>query len=327
MKKTIKYILAMVIILPFLFGGCQKSETIEAEKFSETGFHKVSPIYCGEPIIANLVDWDQTVTPGIVTVGNDETTLYVTFEVETGWYFTKTTLYVGTADSVPGTLYPSDSGHFAPWLFPYIAYPEAGTQLYTFSIDLAELDDCFVVVANANVIQESTGDLFMVWGKSNQKFLGFYFEYCKQECEPPVYDCETAFAFGEDWATCFLDIPAIKNNRWGWTNGPLEEGTYSWPIYAGAGQCDISKGTWVGTLDVDYSGGTCNVTYNIDGDFTLEETHLFVGDDILPKKKNKYTTAPGQFPYSGESSYTIDVSNFDDVYIVAHSVVCGDYDE
>ena len=159
------------------------------------------------------------------------------------------------------------------------------------------------------------------------KTWGYYFEYCKQECEIPEPDCETAYAYGDDLATCFLDIPGVESNNWGWSNGPISDpSSYSWDIYAGAGQCDITKGTLVGTLDVDYSGGTCTVTYNIDGDFTLEETHLYVGNDILPKKNNKWTTAPGQFPLSGGDTFTIDGLS-GDIYVVAHSVVCGDYDE
>ena len=193
------------------------------------------------------------------------------------------------------------------------------------SHEFDELDDCFVVVAYSNAENLSNGDDYIVWGKSNLKTSGFYFEYCKQECEPPppLGGCETAFAYGEDVATCFLDIPAIKNNRWGWTNGPLDEGTYSWPIYAGAGQCDITKGMLVGSLEVNYSGGTATILYDINSNYELDETHLFVGDDILPKKKNKYTTAPGQFPYSGGSSFTIDGLS-GQIYIVAHSVVCDD---
>ena len=327
-----KHILALVIILPFLFAGCQKSETIDADNVYKKG-HPIIPTventieYCGDPYIATLTDWYQTVTPGTVTVGNDETMLYVTFETSGDWNFTSTILYVGPADSVPGTINPDGTGDFPIWQFPYKVWHGPGIQEYTFIIDLNDLDSCFIVVAYSNIKNVSTGEEYIVWGKSNLKNLGFYFEYCIQECEPPSYDCETAYAYGDDLATCFIDIPGVNSNNWGWSNGPISDpSSYSWDIYAGAGQCDISKGTLVGTLDVDYSGGTVTVTYNIDADFTLEETHLFVGDEMLPRKhNNKFTTAPGQFPYSGESSFTIDGLS-GDIYVVAHSVVCGDYD-
>lgn len=330
MKKTMKHILTLVIILPFLFAGCQKSETIDADNAYKKGdlLKTVENTieYCGDPYIANLVDWDQTVNAGNVIVGNDETTLYVTFEAAVDWNFNSTYLYVGPAENA-GTLYPDGTGIFEPWSFPYSQWHSAGTQLYTFNINLDDLDDCFVVVAYSNALNVSTGEEFIVWGKSNLKTWGYYFEYCKQECGEP--ECETAYAYGDDLATCFLDIPGINSNNWGWSNGPISDpSSYSWDIYAGAGQCDITKGTLVGTLDVDYSAGTVIVTYNIDPDFTLDETHLFVGEngEMLPRKKGEYTTAPGQFPYSGQSSYTIDGLS-GDIYVVAHSVVCGDYDE
>jgi hypothetical protein len=235
---------------------------------------------------------------------------------------------VGSDSNVPGTTNGDGTGDFAPWLFPYAVWHPSGVQEYTFTfgLDTMNLEECFIVVAYSNIEDVVTGDEYVVWGKNNLKTHGYYLDYCLQECEEP--ECETAYAYGDDLATCFLDIPEITSNNWGWTNGPISDpSSYSWDIYAGAGQCDISKGTLVGTLDVFYSGGTCTVTYNIDPDFTLDETHLYVGNDMLAKdKKGNYTTAPGQFPFSGETSFTIDGLS-GDIYVVAHSVVCGEFDE
>ena len=65
--------------------------------------------------------------------------------------------------------------------------------------------------------------------------------------------------------------------------------------------------------------GPCVTSYSDNG-------YLYVGNEILARdKKGNYTTAPGQFPFSGEASYTIDGLS-GDIYVVAHSVVCGDYD-
>lgn len=137
--------------------------------------------------------------------------------------------------------------------------------------------------------------------------------------------CETAFAYGGDDATCFIDLGF---GNWGWTNGPLGEGSYSFPIYAAAGQCDLSKGTLVGTLEIVYSGGTATIEYEMDAGFTMDETQLYVGNDILPKKGGEYTVAPGQYGNihdldgASSDSYTItDLSG--DIYVVAHAVVCG----
>ena len=148
------------------------------------------------------------------------------------------------------------------------------------------------------------------------------------ETTPPEPDCETAYAYGEGNSLstlCFLDIPNKQGNNWGWTN-KIGPGTYDWPIYAGAGQCDISKGTDVGNLNVVYSDGAVTITYQIDPEYVLGETHVWVGEDpnLLPKKKNgKWDSAPGQFNYNGMTTVTVtDLSG--DIWIAAHSGVCSE---
>jgi hypothetical protein len=329
MKKMKKHILALVIILPFLFAGCQKSETIDADNAYKKGNPIITTMentieYCGDPKTVNLIAYaNQTFNPGTVTVGNDADYLYVTYNTTSP--MTEIRLYVGQHDPDPNPYFdqvlPDDVVHYYKSQFPFQDDGPTTSKLFTIPLTDIESDDgCFMIISHALVDGE------YVTGTDNLKCWGWYFDYCLEECE---MDCETAYAYGDDLATCFLDIPGVNSNNWGWSNGPISDpSSYSWDIYAGAGQCDINNGTWVGTLDVDYSGGTVIVTYNIDVDFTLDETHLFVGEngEMLPRKKGEYTTAPGQFPYSGQSSYTIDGLS-GDIYVVAHSVVCGDYGE
>ncbi len=146
----------------------------------------------------------------------------------------------------------------------------------------------------------------------------------------PQEDCETAYANGEGEGNslstlCFLDISNKQGNNWGWTN-KIGPGTYDWPIYAGAGQCDISKGTDVGNLNVVYSDGAVTITYQIDPEYVLGETHVWVGEDpnLLPKKNGgKWNSAPGQFNYNGMTTVTVtDLSG--DIWIAAHSGVCSE---
>ncbi|WP_340076484.1 hypothetical protein [Leptobacterium sp. I13] len=148
------------------------------------------------------------------------------------------------------------------------------------------------------------------------------------EEEETEFKCETMFAKGNDNAMCFIEDGF---NRWGWTNGPLSGGEYSFDLYAGAGQCDISKGTLVGTVTVAYdeNTGEAEVTYTLDAGYTMRETHLYVGNDPYPKKRNKYTVAPGQFPYKHDledatsDSYTV-TGLSGEIYVIAHGVVCGE---
>jgi hypothetical protein len=138
--------------------------------------------------------------------------------------------------------------------------------------------------------------------------------------------CDTAYAYSEEYATCFLDCGF---SNWGWTNGPLGPGYYEFELWAGAAGCDISKGTLVGWLSVDYDGSTAIVTYNLYEGNYMTATHLYVGSDRLPKNKNgKETVAPGQYPYAHAplddvttDSYTV-TGLSGNIYIVAHADVC-----
>jgi len=151
--------------------------------------------------------------------------------------------------------------------------------------------------------------------------------------EVEIGECETMFAKGgDDVATCFIEDGF---GRWGWTNGPLSSGDYTFDVYAGAGQCDTDKGALAGTVSLNYNSetGEADVTYSTNSDFVLTETHLYIGNDPYPMKKkgnNGYvpTVAPGQFPYQhgdldneNEDSYMV-TGLSGDIYIIAHGVVC-----
>ena len=146
------------------------------------------------------------------------------------------------------------------------------------------------------------------------------------ECEPEP-SCETAFGKaqtdGDDGiSTCFIDMEAYKFNRWGWTVELPGPGTYTFDIYAGAGQCDLSKGTLVGTAEVNYSGGTVSVDYDINDGFGINEVHTYAGKDPVPSNpnnNNKPTVAPGQ--------YTIGTGLSEEINVILHSVICGDYED
>jgi len=354
MKNLIKTFTVLILTVPLVFIGCQKIELLEDTQTKQTpnASLKSGIVYCGTPITVELRNWELTVNPGSVIVGNDETTLYVTFEATDDWVLTSTILYVGSVDNLPGlytVINPDGTGSFAPWLFPYKVWHFNGTQSYTFNIDLNDLDDCFIVVAYSNVKNTDTGEEYIVWGKSLLKSSGYYFEYCKQDCEPspPLGGCETAYAYGDQYANCFREYnkktgeynpggPPKKNfSQWGWTNGELLEGnSYDFEIWAGAGQCNLSNGTLVGNLVVEYYGSTATVIYNIIPGYVVTETHLYIGDQPIPRKNNnKPTVAPGQYPYSDDDASIVEdnmvvyeINNLSgDIYVIAHSVVCDEF--
>jgi hypothetical protein len=109
-----------------------------------------------------------------------------------------------------------------------------------------------------------------------------------------------------DYSTCFDEeiIPNVSFSNWGWTNGPISENSdeMTYDIYAGAGQCDLDKGTKVGELTVNYSGGTFTATYKMTEissytgkTYTMTETHLWVGEEPYPTKNGGYTVASGKY--------------------------------
>ncbi len=65
--------------------------------------------------------------------------------------------------------------------------------------------------------------------------------------------------------------------------------------------------------------------------FTMEESHLYVGNVPYPQMKQGKnmvnTVAPGQYPYihqalEGESIDTYTVNITGSIYVIAHAVVC-----
>jgi len=337
MKKQFTNSIFLLLAIPLLFLGCQKSEVADDVQKSKpesegSGLLKNTIAYCGTPMVANLVDFEQTINPGTVTIGNDETKLYITYELSGDWWIQNATLYVGPASNVPGTMNPDGSGNFTPWYpyFPYYYYPWDFVQNHTFEIDLSTLEDCFVVIAYANTKNLVTNENKFIWGKSVLKYEGYYLEYCKQTCgPPPLGGCESSYAYGSDYATCFLEVQWLQGDNWGWTNGRINVGTYTWPIYAKANNCVTTDGLIVGSVTVTYN--TCHkvfVTYNVLDGYELSKTHLFVGFLPFPIHHWHFTTDPNHFPYkhlylNGATTDTYTVCGvWGKIYVIAEAEVC-----
>jgi hypothetical protein len=183
------------------------------------------------------------------------------------------------------------------------------------NLDMYEKNGTFTISITFNT-QIEAGNILI---KSATNCFPFALNFTSNCGEVVEGQTETAFAFGGDDASCFLNMGF---NRWGWSNGPVGEGDYAWAIYAAAGQCDLDKGTHVGTLNVSYHNGSMTVTYNIFSGYSLEDTHLYVGAAALPSRNGKSTVAPGAFPYNGTATTTINGLS-GNVYVVAHAVVGG----
>ena len=131
------------------------------------------------------------------------------------------------------------------------------------------------------------------------------------ECEV-LEGCETAYMVGDNK----LNELGYKGNNWGWAEYYNNEGNDQYPIYAGAGQNDIDRGTLVGYVTLTAVGNT----YTIDVDYfdgvDVNDFHVYIGDD-LPASR-----APGQFDNQNDSmTYTF--TDADGMFwFIVHAEVC-----
>jgi len=286
----------------------------------------------------------QSITAGTVCAVVEGSNVKVTYTTTGGWLLYEAHLWAGlNLADMPQT----NSGNPKIGNFPYNSAGLGGLTTYSFMVPLATFglsssattcgDVTAYMVAHAVVKKQLADGSFQsetaygegtrLVAKGNWAMWFSVILTCVDD-KPKVSTCETAFAYSGNMATCFIGSGLVDTSRWGWFNGPVGPGSYTWDIYAGAGQCDLSKGTKVGALGVTYDGSTANVTYNMSPGFTMDETHLYVGAAPLPTKNGAYTVAPGQYgnihTLTSSSSDTFNISGLSgSVYVVAHSVTCS----
>jgi hypothetical protein len=284
---------------------------------------------CNAPDSIDLVQGEASAS---LTATGGCTTLLATTTGD--WVLNEAHAFVGESVSdIPQT----KNGTFKNGKFPYKA-EDLNTTYYAFTIPVTDIvgsvdelcDNTLVVAAHAVVSRDLGGDAGVqeetAWGDGTQmrddRNWASYFTvkfHCDPETDggPVASACETAFAVGD---STFIEL-GLTNSRWGWQLGPLDPGSYETEIYAGAGQNDLSKGTHVGTLFVDYDGTVVTVSYELFPEFELDETHLYL--DVVSSN----TIAPGQYGYQAGASgqdeqYVVSGFNGESVYIIAHAVVC-----
>lgn len=288
----------------------------------------------------------QSINAGSVCVNTDGTNLNVTYATTGGWQLTETHLWIGNNF---GDLPQTKTGNPVPGQFPHKSGNITGQIIYTVSIPLSSPiinfscpsnDVTYYLAGHATVRKAKSDGTYQtetgwaagspITSKGSWATFSTFTLHCFDPIKPPVGEtkCETAFARYSAANISFLDL---SFQRWGWTNGPLAPASYTMDLYAGAAQSDISKGTWVGTLDVSYDGSNAHVTYNTENGWWMQETQLYVGNDRLPKFKQGRslveTVAPGQYPsihdvldHVTTDSYMVSITG--NIYVVAHAVTC-----
>ncbi len=341
----------MLVASMFAVTACQKEEQfIPSNQKVEIG--SVGSGQGCTPLIAG-----QSITAGNVCVADADTDndgqpdqLIVTYSTTDGWQLSEVHLWVGASmTSLPQT----NSGNPIPGQFPYKSGALNGVTTYTFNIPFSSFGfscpgpDRFYVAAHAAVRKPNSTGGFQTetgWGdgerinKKGSWAKSFSIWITCEDVPPPVeYECETAFAYDDKSGQCFANFGEFINNpsRWGWVNGAYNAGNYTLQMWAGAGQCNLSNGTIVGSLNVNYDGETAVVTYTPAGidpetnmPYFFEEMHLYVGNAMFPTHNGSFTIAPGQYPYhgngDGSNPYTFTVNNLSGpIYVIAHAQSCG----
>lgn len=350
--KTIKSLIFVSSATALLaFSGCSKEEEImEVEQISalksvdigslDSGVNGVT-LFAGQSIEAGTVAFYDIDTDG----SGEVDALEVVYTTTDGWELDEVHFWIGNSLA---DMPQSRSGNPKIGNFPYNFSNLDGETTYSIVIPFSEIGfscpgpDDFYVAAHASVRKPDGSGGFQTetgWGDGKRLVQrgnwAMYFSIwitCDGTEPPPVeYESETAFAYGDTYANCFGEYPDFLDNpnRWGWTNGPLSSGTYTFEIYAGAGLCDLSKGTMVGYLDINYDGTSATVSYSLDSPYKLGEVHLYVGNDLFATdKQGEFTLAPGQYPLqetfnnlttTSHSFNSISVTG--EIYVVAHAVV------
>jgi len=348
-----KLSILLIALLPILFVSCEKNEILEENTAANAEVNiKTQGQYCGDPtpfVFKNFGGYEV----GIGEINNDEEKVYIRFEAPEGFIIRHYLGYIGSVEDFVNrgnVIDPNDPGaaHMEPgnWNVPKVVLEDQGLTFVELEFLLADFPqpqpgECHLIAFVGNFTSDGT-DVQWGWAtNSSFKSDGYYIDYCLQECTPPETECETAFAYGDQYAYCFRDFkkgngkyrpnaPANKRfKRWGWTNGRLCRGTYDFELWAGAGQCDLSNGTLVGNVVIEYYGCSATVTYNTLPGYELDETHLYIGNRKIPRKNNgKPTVAPGKYPYKHEGldGATTDTYTVYGIYgqknIIAHAVVC-----
>lgn len=289
----------------------------------------------------------QNLDAGSVTIQITEQALLVDYQTTGLWTLSSVALWIGnTSNGYPQT----KNGNPVPGKFPYKSGSLSNATTYRFAIPLHSLgftcpaeNAFYFMMAHADLrrvnydgsVQTETGwsEGERVVEKGNWATRSTFELTCDcddgGEGEEKV--CETAFAWDPDKATCFS---FYGFDRWGWTNGPyfLEEYTPADTLYlyAGAAQCDRSKGAEAGILTMSYTYGRATLLYNtLETGFVLQETHSYLGPDPIPFFRGTPTVAPGQFPYIHEElaettqdTVQIPYMSSGASYLIGHAVVC-----
>lgn len=293
----------------------------------------------------------QTIPAGTVTVANDATNIYVTYQIDTATYpsatFGNLHMWVGTTlDNLP----KNKQGIPIPGQFPYTT-DATGLTSYTFVIPFqttATVDIPYLCPQTVPLYVVTHAEVSGLGGSGHETAFGgptpgtgprwwFYGQYTTCCDQPPVVAvCRTGFGkggyvFTTDPRANPEGLPSLNliKNRWGWAINLTAPGNYVYELWAGAGLNKIASGRLAGSVLVNWDGSLVTVTYQLglptNYGYSMKELHIYAGD--TPPT----TVAPGQYGYTQyfdprvkthTRSFMVSDTDGDGIWLIAHAVVC-----
>lgn len=163
----------------------------DGEQFTNAGSWASYYTYCIQDCCVITADTfqiygGQTIPVGNLIVVNDDTNLYITWEMTGCWELEETHLYVGDAANLP----TNNANAPVPGQFPYQGTHSAGTTSYTYTIPLSGLPSCYAIAAHASTLNPCAGSgggqQETAWSDGtpfpNTNRWGWYSTYCTQSC-------------------------------------------------------------------------------------------------------------------------------------------------
>ncbi|MFM7105059.1 MAG: hypothetical protein ACKOW8_06015 [Flavobacteriales bacterium] len=341
---------SVVAALAIAIMSCNKNSLLEEqsgvvmqEKLVEMGTlgsgSSCTPLIAGQNINAGSF----CITDSDTNNDGNPDMLHVTYNTVDGWMLKDLHFWIGTTLS---TMPQTNTGSPRLGLFPYKTSGLNATT-YTFNIPFSVIGyTCpdaarYYFVAHAVVSRNGQTETAYAGGdrllaRGNWAMYNTIWISCVQIVDTETVS-ETAWARLEGNSTCFIDIPSLNANRWGWTNGPLNAGSYNAAFWAAAGQCNLANGTNVGNVNIVYNGSSATITVTTTGTnpetgvaYNLEEVHIYAGSAMIPNGPNGApTVAPGQLGYNSGAlenvtSHTATINNLSGpIYVAVHGVVDG----
>ncbi len=360
MKKI--SILFNLVFLFVIFISCEQQDDINSSKSVDSKISvnknsqidleptiltqdEIENVSCADPVEIDFIA-GQHIKIGKIIVSNDETNLYVTYDlVETNWWLEETHLYVGGYNNIPFT----GDGNPKIGHFPYHE-EHFNTQSHTFTIPLgsidADADGCFEIIAHAAVVQKENDEIISsetAFGFGEEEFpgnrWGWYFNYCEEECSDDNVDndgdenddenedgssdengdssgddsefdiCLDAFAFNtsdNNVPICFLDDGF---DQWGWTNLIIYDGNINYQegySYKLSLYASAFQCATENSIEIGYID---IYVHGGDGRFYADIKYVLTNNDYKIKEVNLYI-GEAIYPLDSEHNDTVSPSEY-----------------